>query len=62
MIKMKKAFIPFSCKTGTPAEKIEPKVPNKEIWKRYAFSKKFLRSIGYSIVYKKRTRLFIFQK
>jgi len=37
----------FSCKTGTEAEKIEPKVPNEEIYKRLNYAKRYLKNVRY---------------
>ena len=41
----------FSCKTGTEAEKIEPKVNKKEMAKRSGYAKKFLKNAGYIVSY-----------
>ena len=43
---------PFSCKTGTEAEKIEPKIPQKEIINRLKYAKKYMRSSGYTVTYR----------
>lgn len=40
----------FSCKTGTPAENIEPKIPEEEITQRFNYAKKFLKSEGYRFI------------
>jgi len=40
----------FSCKQGTEAEKIEPKVSDEEIIKRFDFAKKFLKNQNYKFV------------
>jgi len=54
-------FFPFSCRISTDAEKIEPKIPRKEIFKRYNHAKFFFRSSGYHVLYKYTTRLFLFK-
>jgi threonylcarbamoyladenosine tRNA methylthiotransferase CDKAL1 len=41
--------IGFSCKSGTDAEKIEPKVSNDEIVNRMKYVKKYLRKSGYKV-------------
>lgn len=41
----------FSCKNGTEAEKIEPKVAQDEMVKRLQYSKKFLKDMGYHAYY-----------
>ncbi|ENO12440.1 2-methylthioadenine synthetase [Thermoplasmatales archaeon SCGC AB-539-C06] len=38
----------FSCKDGTEAENIEPKIPQEEILRRLKYAKKFMKNIGYS--------------
>jgi tRNA A37 methylthiotransferase MiaB len=42
---------PFSCKTGTEAENINPKVPKEEILRRMAYAKKYLRKYKYTVRY-----------
>jgi tRNA A37 methylthiotransferase MiaB len=42
---------PFSCKTGTEAENINPKVPKEEILRRMAYAKKYLRKLKYTVRY-----------
>jgi len=44
-------FIPFSLKNGTKAEQIEPKITQKEISKRIRYAKKYLKNIGYHVLY-----------
>jgi len=41
----------FSCKKDTEAEKIEPKIPEKEMIERLEYSKEFLRKNGYYVKY-----------
>ena len=43
-------FIPFSLKTGTKAEKIEPKISQKEISDRMKYAKNYLKKIGYHVL------------
>jgi tRNA A37 methylthiotransferase MiaB len=47
---------PFSCKTGTEAENINPKVTQEEILRRMAYAKKYLRKIKYTVRYAKYLR------
>jgi tRNA A37 methylthiotransferase MiaB len=44
---------PFSCKTGTEAENINPKIPREEILRRIAYAKKYLRKYKYTVRYAK---------
>jgi len=53
--------IAFSCKTGTKAEEIEPKIDEKEILKRMNLSKKYLKQVGYKII-SLPNNLFVFYK
>ena len=55
-------IIPFSCRTGTEAENIEPKVTSKQMSKGFKYAKKFLKKIGYSVLYFPRRGFFIFRK
>ena len=41
----------YSCKEGTEAEKIEPKISEKEMMRRLEYSKKFLRKNRYYVKY-----------
>lgn len=43
-------MIPFSCIIGTEAEKLKPKVSQKDISKRVRYVKKFFRNEGYSLI------------
>lgn len=56
----------FSCGINTAAEKIEPKVSDKEIIKRLKFAKKELKKAGYHVLFASWPRLlsnyFVFQK
>lgn len=42
----------FSCKTGTKAESIEPKISKEEMIERLKYAKKYLRNIGCSVFYR----------
>jgi len=42
----------FSCKTGTKAVSIKPKIPKKEIIKRLKYAKKYLRKTECSVFYR----------
>ncbi len=44
---------PFSCKTGTEAENINPKITQEEISRRMAYAKKYLRKLKYTVRYAK---------
>ena len=52
----------FSCKKGSKAENIEPKIPEEEISKRMKFAKKFLKHTGYTAISTRRTHFLIFEK
>jgi len=41
----------FSCRPGTEAEKIEPKISDEEMSKRLKYAKKFFRKAGYKMSY-----------
>jgi tRNA A37 methylthiotransferase MiaB len=41
-------IIPFSCRPGTKAEKIEPKIPKEETLNRMKFVKEYLKKLGYN--------------
>jgi len=47
------AIFPFSCKVGTVAESIEPKIEDSEIVRRIKYAKKFLRKNNYDVRYVK---------
>lgn len=53
---------PFSCKTGTKAEEIEPKIPKETIFKRTKYAKKYLKTIGYKVIYISNPPFFMFYK
>jgi len=56
-------LIPFSSKSGTKAEDIEPKISKKEINQRLRYAKKFFKQTGYNVIYIKKPRyFFIFDK
>ena len=55
-------LMPFSCKSGSDAEKIEPKIPEDEIFKRLRYAKNFLKNEGFAVKYKSRGRTFLFDK
>ena len=42
-------LISFSCKTGSEAERIEPKIPKNVIYKRLEYAKIFLKKEGYNV-------------
>jgi len=50
----------FSCKEGTEAEKIEPKISVKEINKRWRYANNFFKKAGYYVICKK--DIFMFAK
>jgi tRNA A37 methylthiotransferase MiaB len=52
----------FSSKPGTEAEKIEPKIPEKEIRNRLKYAKKFLVKAGYKVFYLPKIHFFMFDK
>ncbi len=53
-------IFPYSCKTGTDAEKIEPKIPRKEVFRWLENSKPFLAEHGYKTFYRAKPDFFIF--
>jgi len=55
-------ILQFSCKTGTEAETMEPKVSKKEISKRMNYAKKFMKKLGYKIFYIKPRPKFLLNK
>lgn len=56
-------LIPFSCKSGTEAEKIEPNISKKEISRRLKYAKKTLKKDGYNVIYFSKPRhFFIFDR
>ena len=52
----------FSCKTGTKAEKIEPKVPYDEIIKRIGPAKRYLKNLDYKVVTITKNNFYTFYK
>ena len=50
----------FSCKNGTEAENIAPKIANEEMIKRLQYSKKFLKTIGYHTYYLSKNQILMF--
>ena len=52
----------FSLKTGTKAEKIEPKVSDDEIIKRMHYAKKFLKNLDYKVVSISKNSYYTFYK
>jgi len=52
----------FSCRTGTEAEKIEPKVPEEEMLKRLKQAKIYLKKMGYKTIYVPEQRFLVFRK
>ncbi|MCK4364544.1 MAG: radical SAM protein [Thermoplasmatales archaeon] len=53
-------IFPFSCKNGSAAEKIEPKVPVGEIYNRMKYSNIFLKKQGYKTLYSPRFLGYLF--
>jgi tRNA A37 methylthiotransferase MiaB len=52
----------FSCKTGTEAEKIEPKVSNDDIIKRMNYAKKLLKNHEYKVITLSKNSYYTFYK
>ena len=52
----------FSCRTGTEAEKIEPRISNEEIIRRIKYAKKYLKSLGYYATYIPKEHILLFMK
>ena len=52
---------PFSLRTGTKAEEIEPKIHNETIFDRMDYAKKYLRSMGYKVIFNPKS-IFLFYK
>ena len=52
----------FSCKTGTKAEKIEPKVPDDEILKRMHLARKTLKNEKYKVISLAKNSFYAFYK
>ncbi|EMR75295.1 2-methylthioadenine synthetase [Thermoplasmatales archaeon SCGC AB-540-F20] len=52
----------FSRKAGAEAERIEPKIPQDEIYKRMKYAKEFLKKAGYNVTYKSKGNIFLFDK
>lgn len=55
-------IFPFSSKKGILAEKIEPKVPQDEIFRRLDYSMKFLKDIGYHAMYRRGSSCILYGK
>jgi tRNA A37 methylthiotransferase MiaB len=53
-------IVPFSCTAGTEASNIEPKVGQWDVLRRIKFAKKFLKNLGYHVVYFSRKEFFLF--
>lgn len=53
-------IIPFSCAPGVEASHLEPKVDHNEVIRRIMFAKKFLKKLGYHVIYSSRKEFFIF--
>lgn len=56
------AFNPFSCKTDTKAEDLNPKISRKEIYHRLKYSKKFFKNNGYLVKYIPKAHVFLFEQ
>jgi len=52
----------FSCRPGTEAEGIEPKISKKEILKRIKIAKKYLKDYGYNAMYLPGQTILVFTK
>ena len=52
----------FSCRKGTEAEKINPKISDKEIDRRLKYAKKFLKRYGYKVIYLRNMHFYVFFK
>jgi len=55
-------IFPFSCRPGSKAEKIEPKVPKKEILYRMKYAKEYFKKIGYNSSSFKNQNILVFSK
>jgi tRNA A37 methylthiotransferase MiaB len=53
---------PFSCKKGSIAEKMEPKISKKIISKRMKYAKKMLKNGGYTALFTSRAHFLLFEK
>jgi threonylcarbamoyladenosine tRNA methylthiotransferase CDKAL1 len=53
---------PFSCRKGTIAETIEPKISKKEVNKRFKYARKYLKKNGYNVLYLHYPHIFFFVK
>ena len=53
---------PFSLRAGTKAEELEPKIPNETISERMIYAKKYLRTIGYKVIFNPNNPAFLFYK
>jgi len=54
-------IFPYAYKMGTNAANIEPKIPKEQKKKRLKQARKFLKNIGYDVIYYPRSKLFIFE-
>ena len=55
-------IFPFSCRSGTAAEKINPKIPDNEISYRMRYARKYLKKIGYNNSFIKNYKILLFTK
>jgi tRNA A37 methylthiotransferase MiaB len=55
-------IFPFSCRSGTGAEKLNPKIPDDEISHRMGYARKYLKKIGYSTSFIKNYKILLFTK
>ena len=53
---------PFSSRPGTVAENIEPKITPEEITRRVNYSKKFLKKLGYRIIFSPQEQFIMFDR
>ena len=52
----------FSCKAGTTAEKIDPKIQQEEIVKRFNYAKKMLKENNYKVLTLTKNSFYTFYK
>jgi len=53
---------PFSCRSDTKAESIEPKISQNEIFKRLRYAKKFLKNNDYKILATSKMHYMMFER
>ena len=55
-------IFPFSCRKGSEAENIEPKISKKEILRRFRYARRYLIKQNYYVIYLRKPPLFLFVK